>query len=111
MPEPSVMLNQRQFEDELLVAPMPDGRRWRVVTACHYETDGGARIEIPEGFITDFASIPRGLWNILPPQHAHVGKAGVIHDWLYRYRSTGTGDECAVPARSSEDNPFRERQG
>ena len=61
------MLNQQQFEDALLVTPMPDGRRWRVVSDCHYETDGGAKITIPAGFITDFASVPRILWPLFPP--------------------------------------------
>jgi hypothetical protein len=40
-------------------------------------------LTVPIGFPTDFASIPRGLWNILPP----VGKydsAAVCHDKLYR---------------------------
>jgi hypothetical protein len=32
--------------------------------------------------MTDFASIPRGLWNILPPT-GEYGKAAVLHDWLY----------------------------
>lgn len=42
-----------------------------------------ATITAPTGFKTDLASIPRGLWNILPP----VGKydaAAVIHDYLYQ---------------------------
>jgi hypothetical protein len=38
---------------------------------------------VPAGFKTDLASIPRGLWNVLPP----VGKydrAAVVHDLLYQ---------------------------
>lgn len=37
---------------------------------------------VPDGFPTDFASIPRPLWSILPP----VGKydaAAVLHDYCY----------------------------
>lgn len=40
-------------------------------------------ITVPAGFITDLASIPQFLWNILPP----IGKydrAAVLHDFLYR---------------------------
>lgn len=40
-------------------------------------------IVVPSGFKTDLASIPRGLWNILPP----VGRydaAAVVHDFLYQ---------------------------
>ena len=43
-------------------------------------------IEVPEGFITDFASVPRFLWSIVPPNGRH-GKAAVVHDYLYRKES------------------------
>lgn len=39
-------------------------------------------IGIPAGFITDFNSVPRGLWNFFPPWE--YPEAGVVHDWLYR---------------------------
>ncbi len=42
-----------------------------------YET----MIYIPAGFRTDFATIPRFLWGILPP-YGRYGKAAVIHDFL-----------------------------
>lgn len=38
-------------------------------------------IEVPVGFITDFASIPKSLWNIFPPSGKYI-KASVIHDYL-----------------------------
>jgi hypothetical protein len=41
-----------------------------------------APIEVPAGFVTDLASIPRIFWSILRPdgEYAH---AAVIHDYLY----------------------------
>ena len=62
-----------------------DGRRWRLLAGFSYATDiGGEKvIHVPEGFETDFASIPRGLWNLFPPTGSY-GKAAVIHDFLYR---------------------------
>jgi hypothetical protein len=39
-------------------------------------------IKVPVGFVTDFASIPRAFWSILPPIDNYA-KAAVIHDWLY----------------------------
>lgn len=47
-----------------------------------YQSDLAGTITVPAGFETDLASIPRGLWNVLPK----VGpwdKAAVIHDWCY----------------------------
>lgn len=39
-------------------------------------------ITVPTGFITDFASIPRGLWNVFPPLGPWA-RAAIIHDYLY----------------------------
>lgn len=46
-------------------------------------------IRVPSGFVTDFASIPRVLWALLPPT-GRYGKAAVVHDWLYQTREAGT---------------------
>jgi hypothetical protein len=71
-----------QFEDELSVTPLEDGRHWRVTKAFHYTSDAGLRIEIPEGFVTDFASTPFFLWWILPPTGRYT-RAALVHDKLY----------------------------
>lgn len=93
-----------RFEDALELEYL-DGRNWKVTSDFYYDTDvplagvpvthtqfcdrfegraqGWRRIQIPAGFITDFASIPRVLWSILPPTGGY-GKAAVVHDRLYR---------------------------
>lgn len=38
-------------------------------------------VDIPLGFLTDGASIPRVLWNIIPPWGIY-GQAAVVHDRL-----------------------------
>ena len=43
----------------------------------------GGMLVVEPGFPTDFASIPRGLWNILPPT-GRYDAAAVCHDKLYR---------------------------
>lgn len=52
-----------------------------------YVSPTHGRFEIEAGFDTDFASIPRGLWNILPPDGPYA-PAAFIHDWLYWYQTT-----------------------
>jgi len=42
----------------------------------------GAFIEVPEGFVTDLASIPRVLWVVFPKAGPYT-KSAVLHDWLY----------------------------
>lgn len=63
-----------------------DGTKWKVTAPFDYRLgapDGKEFVHIPAGFITDFASVPRGLWNLLPPIGPY-GKAAVVHDWLYQ---------------------------
>jgi hypothetical protein len=40
-------------------------------------------LTIPKGFITDFASVPRFFWRIIPPW-GRYSPAAVVHDYLYR---------------------------
>ena len=46
-------------------------------------------LEIPIGFVTDFASIPPGFWWVVQPFGRHA-PAAVIHDYLYALREPGT---------------------
>lgn len=45
-------------------------------------------ITVPVGFVTDFASIPRAFWSIIPP-HGIYAKAAIIHDYLYTHGTKG----------------------
>jgi len=40
-------------------------------------------VDVPDGFLTDFASVPRIFWSILPPDGKYT-QAAVLHDWLYK---------------------------
>lgn len=65
-----------------------DGCKWEVLSPFEYHLGAlgsTERVLIPAGFITDFASIPRALWAVLPPV-GNYGKAAVVHDWLYQMR-------------------------
>lgn len=42
----------------------------------------GRTITVPPGFVTDFASVPRFFWRILPP-FGRYSPAAVVHDYLY----------------------------
>jgi len=39
-------------------------------------------VTVPVGFVTDFASIPRIFWSVLPPDGKYTW-AAIIHDYLY----------------------------
>lgn len=84
-----------------------DGHKWLLLEDfAYFDADfppNGAFIEMPKGFITDFASVPRILWNLLPPTGKY-GKAAVVHDFLY---VTGRVGEIRV-TRSYADGVFRD---
>ena len=89
------------FTTPLVVTPLPDGRRWRLVFSFQYHV--GSRyskdiISVPVGFVTDFASVPFFAWSIIPPW-GKWGKATVIHDYLCQTKSR---------SRKETDNIFRE---
>ena len=46
---------------------------------------GSRSIRIPAGFVTDFASVPKAFWSIVPPYGKYT-KAAVLHDYLYHMK-------------------------
>ncbi len=81
--EPTVAVTVSRFQLPLRTEYV-DGRRWLLCDAFTFGSVVLQRVvAVPAGFMTDFASIPRVLWNLLPPTGTY-GKAAVIHDFLYR---------------------------
>ena len=95
------------FNDDPLRVEYIDGHTWLLIEDFSYldvyetteddsrDYDDGPRwktnkITVPAGFTTDFASIPRFFWRILPPA-GEYGKAAVIHDFLYQYGRDNKG--------------------
>ncbi len=93
-----------RFTDTLLVSPLPNGRTWIIRKDFGYDVGQEGSddvINVPIGFNTDFASVPRIFWSILP-QWGKYGNSAVIHDYLY-YTQTRT--------RKEADDIFREAMG
>jgi len=79
--------NMSSFTSELLVSPMPDGRRWELERPFTYHVGSRhsrEKVRVPVGFITDFASVPSFLWWLIPPWGKY-GKAAIIHDYIYQH--------------------------
>lgn len=77
-----------------------DGRWWRVAAEFRYDSAvAGCRFIIPEGFVTDLASVPRlPLAWLLAGDTAR--KAGLVHDFAYSVHLPGD--------RELADRVFRE---
>jgi hypothetical protein len=74
-----------QFTEALVVSPLADGKTWVLVQPFEYDRGvkgSGNPIHVEARFMTDFASVPRLLWVVLP-KWGKYGNATVIHDWLY----------------------------
>lgn len=99
------------FTDPLAVEQLPNGREWRLLRGFVYFTDCVrgisesmetrccTRINVDEGFITDFASIPRIFWSVIGHPAGKYAQAAVLHDYMYK-----TGEF----SRSRADFIFRE---
>ncbi|EEF5015739.1 DUF1353 domain-containing protein [Salmonella enterica] len=57
---------------------------WRVHEpfTFYLSDDSSDVIEVPAGFVTDLATIPRIFWSLMPPDGKYA-KAAIIHDYLY----------------------------
>ena len=60
----------------------PDGRTAWLTMGCDVDVEAGPPIHIHRGFRTDFASVPRVFWRMLPPWGRYT-PAAVVHDFLY----------------------------
>jgi hypothetical protein len=74
-----------RFTEILIVSPLADGQRWYLQKEFGYDVGregSGETIDVPIGFLTDFASVPRPLWWLFP-RWGKYGNAAVIHDFCY----------------------------
>lgn len=74
-----------RFTEILIVSPLADGKTWVTRRDFGYEIGcegSGNVINVPIGFQTDFASVPRLFWVVFP-RWGRYGNAAVIHDYCY----------------------------
>lgn len=60
-----------------------NGRKITLTAQFAYFSKAKQLFVVPEGFTSDFNSVPRGAWNFFPPWE--YPEAAVTHDWLYRH--------------------------
>lgn len=88
-----------------LVLEVVDGG-WRVASPFIYYSELlGRDIEVPEGYVTDLASVPQLFRFIVPVANAKNRRAAVVHDYLC------TNPEGLVKDQKQADKVFREALG
>lgn len=58
-------------------------KSWMLIERFKARLDDGTVIEVPKGFVTDFASVPWILTWFITPYEKGIRRAALIHDWLY----------------------------
>jgi hypothetical protein len=66
-------------------------------------------VNVPPGFVTDFASVPRPVWFWIAPWGRH-GRAAIVHDFLYRNGSVTdvAARQMRRPSKAEADRIFRD---
>lgn len=80
---------------------MLDCYQWELLAPFEYHLGtypSSVVLQVPQGTVTDLASIPRVLWTVFPP-HGRWAKAAILHDYLY---------QTATMSRYKADCVFRE---
>lgn len=71
-----------------MVSPiLPAGRRWTVLQSFSYQARRD-QFTVPEGFDTDFASVPR-VFTWLLPRYGRWTQAAILHDFLWSLARRG----------------------
>lgn len=92
-----------RFTAPLVVTPLPDGKRWVILSDGFSwgvgSADSDDRVDVPLGMETDFATVPRAVWWLVPRWGRH-GNAAVLHDCGYwkQDRSREEYDEIFLEA-------------
>jgi hypothetical protein len=86
---------------------------WRVMKGFKYyvgEENSDQWVDVPRGYLMDGASVPRILWNIIPPWGAY-GAATIVHDILCEYlQLTVQGVPCKISRKQADDILFEAMQ-
>ena len=97
------------FLSALVVRDLGNGRHVRLVQPFVYQRRDGTALNVPVGFITDYASIPRPARYLLP-SFGKYNFAAVLHDYAFRVDSVPVFASSAEADRlmkeAMEDSPW-----
>ena len=72
----------QEFKNMVTVSPLAEGDQWFLRANLDWLAKSGETVCVPQNFVTDFASIPRPFWALMPRWEGY-GPAAVVHDYLY----------------------------
>jgi len=83
---------------------------WRTTRAFRYYFNDPSLttyVEVPAGYLTDGATVPRLFWNILPPW-GRYGQAAILHDYLREHLTKVVKGQTVSMSRPEADKAFKE---
>lgn len=86
---------------------------WRVMNSFRYyigTKPSDAWVDIPRGYLTDGASVPRIFWGLIPPWGDH-GQAAIVHDYLTEFLTVMVNGVPTRITRKRADQIFLEAMG
>jgi hypothetical protein len=85
----------RRFGAAPGLIPFADQDYWYLAKPLVWQSDHTSpkKVEVPKGFVTDFASVPSMFWTWLP-RIGRYGLPAIAHDWLYWDQSAADRDDA-----------------
>lgn len=83
---------------------------WQVMEPFRYylgEKNSNSWVDVPTGYYTDGASVPRVFWGLLPPW-GDYGQAAIVHDYLCEYLTIFVNNVPTKISRKRADEIFLE---
>jgi hypothetical protein len=83
---------------------------WVVTQAFRFYLDDIADekwVEVPAGYLSDGASVPRVFWDLIPPWGAY-GQAAVVHDWLCEHLTIEVKGVITAITRADADRALKQ---
>jgi|14BtaG_2_1085337.scaffolds.fasta_scaffold96122_2 hypothetical protein len=77
-------IKTNNFEEIHLTYTFKARKVWKLNKNIKLKLSNGDTAILPKGFRTDFASVPKFLWGLLPPYGTDI-MAFLIHDYLYDF--------------------------
>ena len=91
---------------DMPVLRVGDSGQWVLEHKLTYVTESGEVIEVPAGFVTDLASIPRMLHWMIPVNGRHRS-AAIVHDYLYTIRDRSSAEADAIFLEAMKESGVR----
>lgn len=104
----SPIAKEPPFCDDKVRVEYIDGNTWLLLEDFGYTSafKEVGKITVPEGFVTDFNSVPWFFWRVFPK--TKYGAAAVVHDFLCKFGTTGVGEIDRKVSRKQADQVFEE---